>query len=137
MSSTANTVASPDTATLPGMTKSGHTSAIRAKKVIGTSVKNSSGEKIGTIEDIVLDKLSNRIMFAVCGFGGFLGIGEKYHPVPWRLLKYDQGEEAYVVNFTEAQLKAGPADTISELTRDDGSIYRDRAYDYYKAPKDW
>jgi hypothetical protein len=61
-------------------TASGHTSAIRAKKVIGTTVKNSAGEKIGQVEDIVLDKTSNKIIFAVVGFGGFLGMNEKFHP---------------------------------------------------------
>ena len=58
-------------------TLSGHTSAIRAKKVIGTNVKDTSGATIGKVEDIVLDKLSNNIMYAIVGFGGFLGIGEK------------------------------------------------------------
>jgi len=52
-------------------TASGHTSAIRAKKVIGTTVKNTAGEKIGQVEDIVLDKTSNSIVFAVVGFGGY------------------------------------------------------------------
>ena len=64
-------------------TASGHTSAIRAKKIIGTSVKDPAGKKLGEIEDIVLDKQSNNIMFAVVSFGGFLGMAEKYHPLPW------------------------------------------------------
>ena len=55
-------------------TTAGHTSAIRAKKVIGTSVKDMSGEKIGTVEDLVLDKSNNTILFAVVGFGGVLKI---------------------------------------------------------------
>jgi sporulation protein YlmC with PRC-barrel domain len=78
-------------------TLSGHTSAIRAKKVIGTSVKDASGATIGKVEDIVLDKLSNNIMYAIVGFGGFLGIGEKYHPLPWSVLDYDPDENGYVV----------------------------------------
>ncbi len=65
-------------------TASGHTSAIRAKKVIGTNVKDSSGNKIGSIEDIVLDKESNTIMFAVVGFGGFLGMAENTIRFPGR-----------------------------------------------------
>jgi sporulation protein YlmC with PRC-barrel domain len=121
----------------PGTTRSGHTSAIRAKKVIGTTVRNAAGEKIGTIEDIVLDKLSNNIMFTVCGFGGFLGMGEKYHPIPWGLLNYDDAQDAYAVNVTTEQLRAAPADTIEELMKGNASEYRDRAYSYYKAPKYW
>jgi sporulation protein YlmC with PRC-barrel domain len=118
-------------------TASGHTSAIRAKKVIGTTVKDTTGKKIGEIEDVILDKMSNNIMFAVVGFGGFLGMSEKYHPIPWSALDYDEGENAYVVSYSKEQLKAAPAGSIDELTRDDGMTIRNKTYDYYKAPRYW
>jgi sporulation protein YlmC with PRC-barrel domain len=118
-------------------TTSGHTTAIRAKKVLGTKVTDPSGRKIGEIEDVVLDKQSNNILFAVVGFGGFLGVAEKYHPIPWSTLDYDEARGAYTVNFTKEQLQAAPAGSIEELTRDDGLQYRDRAYDYYKAERYW
>jgi sporulation protein YlmC with PRC-barrel domain len=118
-------------------TVSGHTSAIRAKKVLGTNVKDPSGQKIGQIEDVVLDKLSNNIMFAVVGFGGFLGMAEKYHPIPWSALDFDPSENSYVVNYTKEQLQAAPAGSIEELTSGDGLAFRDRVYDYYKAPRYW
>ena len=118
-------------------TPSGHSTAIRAKKVLGTAVKNRSGAKVGKIEDIVLDKLSNNVMFAVVGFGGLLGAGEKYHPLPWAALDYDENEDAYVVPYDEDELKSAPCDTISELTKNDGLGYRDRVYDYYKAERYW
>jgi sporulation protein YlmC with PRC-barrel domain len=118
-------------------TASGHTSAIRAKKVSGTKVVDGSGDKIGEVEDIVLDKLSNNIMFAIVSFGGFLGIAEKYHPVPWSSLKYDKSQDSYVVNFTREQLEAAPAASLEELTRGDGQAFRNKAYDYYKAPRYW
>ena len=118
-------------------TVSGHTSAIRAKKVIGTNVKDTSGKKIGEIEDVVLDKQSNNIMFAVVGFGGFLGMAEKYHPIPWSSLDYQPAENSYVVNYTKEQLQAAPAGSIDELTKGDGVQFRDKAYDYYKADRYW
>ena len=118
-------------------TATGHTAAIRAKKVHGTEVTDRSGRKIGEIEDLVLDKLSNNIMFAVVSFGGFLGIGEKYHPIPWSSLKYDKSSDSYVVDFTKEQLEAAPAATIDELVRNDGQAYRDQAFDYYKVPRYW
>jgi sporulation protein YlmC with PRC-barrel domain len=111
--------------------------AIRAKKVIGTSVKDATGEKIGRIEDIVLDKLSNNIVFAIVGFGGFLGMGEKYHPIPWSALKYDEREGSYVVDFSREMLEAAPADSIDALVAGNAVSYRDRAYDYYHAPRYW
>lgn len=118
-------------------TSTGHTSAIRAKKVIGTSVKDTSGEKIGSVEDIILDKQSNSILFAVVGFGGMLGMGEKYHPLPWSVLNYDEDEDAYVVPYTKDELKAAPADTIEELTKNDGTAYRDQSFSFYKVDQYW
>jgi sporulation protein YlmC with PRC-barrel domain len=113
-------------------TKSGHTTAIRARKVIGTPVLNTKGEKVGEIEDLVLDKTSDRIMFAVVGLGGVLGIGEKFHPLPWSALHYDEGEDSYVIPYTRDQLMAAPADTLAELTRGDGvAAFRNRAIQYY------
>ena len=118
-------------------TATGHTSAIRAKTVLGTSVRDPSGNKIGVVEDVILDKRSNSILFAVVSFGGFLGMGEKYHPIPWSGLDYDEQEGAYVVNYTKEQLKAAPAGSIDELTRDDGMQFRNRTDDYYKVPRYW
>lgn len=118
-------------------TASGHTSAIRAKRVIGTRVNDATGKKIGEVEDIVLDKKSNDIMFTVVSFGGFLGIGEKYHPLPWSTLDYDKEEGGYVINLTREQLQAAPAYSIDDLTKGDGSQFREQVYDYYKTPRYW
>jgi sporulation protein YlmC with PRC-barrel domain len=118
-------------------TASGHTSAIRAKKVLGTAIKDHSGNKIGEVEDVMLDKTSNSILFAVVSFGGFLGMAEKYHPIPWSSLDSDEDEDAYVVNYTKEQLEAASVASIDELTRDDGMRLRERTYAYYKAPRYW
>ena len=118
-------------------TATGHTSAIRASKVIGANVYNVAGEKIGKVEDVVLDKQNNNIMFAIVGFGGFLGMNEKFHPLPWSTLDYQKGKEGYVVNVSKDQLKAAPADGIDELTLMEGDGLRDQIYDYYKAPRYW
>src|SRR4051812_50203858 len=118
-------------------TAAGHTSAISARKVLGTNVYDTNGNKIGAIEDVVLDKLSNNIMFAIVSFGGFLGMAEKFHPMPWSTLDYDPEAGGYVVTATKEQLQAAPFDSISALTKDDGMAYRDRAYTYYKAEPYW
>jgi len=73
----------------------------------------------------------------VRGMGGVLGVGEKFTPVPWSTLNYDKDEGSYVVNLSREQLKSAPADSIEELTKDDGMGYRDRAYAYYKAKPYW
>ena len=76
-------------------------------------------------------------MFAVVSFGGFLGMAEKYHPLPWASLDYDENNNGYIVDFTEEQLRSAPAGSIDELTRHDGSSYRDRSFDYYQTPRYW
>ncbi|CAM5496308.1 hypothetical protein MAUB1S_08307 [Mycolicibacterium aubagnense] len=118
-------------------TVTGHTEAIPASRVIGTNVYNTAGEHIGDIEDVMLEKTSNGIMFAVIGFGGFLGIGEKYHAIPWAALDYDKGRKGYVVPYDKEQLRAAPAYSINELTEDDGLKARDASYSYYKADPYW
>ena len=105
-------------------TPSGHTRAISATRVKGTTIYSSTGESIGHVEDVILDKMSDRIMFAVLGFGGFLGIGEKFHAVPWSLLDYDKERGGYVVPLGKDALKAAPVYDFDELLKDDGAIGR-------------
>lgn len=118
-------------------TATGHTEAIQASRVIGTDVYNTEGKHIGTIEDVMLDKTTNSIMFAVIGFGGFLGIGEKYHAIPWSSLDYEKNRGGYVVPFSKEQLQAAPVHDISDLTKGDGRSVRDASYAYYKVPPYW
>jgi sporulation protein YlmC with PRC-barrel domain len=121
-------------------TASGHTSAILASRVKGTSVFNKSGDKIGHVEDIVLDKESDRIMFAALGFGGVLGMGEKFYPVPWSVLDYSKERGGYVVPLSSDQMEAAPAYQLADLTKHDGLGFDDirgRSYEYYKVERDW
>ena len=118
-------------------THTGHTNAIAASRVIGTDVYNNTGQKIGVIEDVMLEKMSNGIMFAVIGFGGFLGVGEKFHAIPWSTLDYDEDKGGYVVPFTKEQLEAAPAYSINDLTTGDGTAARDASYEYYKVDPYW
>jgi len=117
-------------------TASGHTSAILASKVQGTSVYNTAGEKIGHVEDVVLDKQSDQIMFAALGFGGVLGVGEKYYPVPWSMLDYDDDKGGYIVPINSDTLKKAPAYRLEDLTRSDGSVgdIQKASYSYYNVP---
>lgn len=118
-------------------TATGHTDAIRASRVIGTEVYNPAGDHIGEIKDVMLEKTSNGIMFAVVGFGGFLGMGEKYHAIPWAALDYDEIRGGYVVPYSKDELKAAPSYSVDELTENDGMKARDASYDYYKVDPYW
>src|SRR6266566_5243535 len=58
---------------------------IGSDKVEGTTVCRPDGERVGQIERIMIDKLSGQVAYAFMSFGGFLGIGEDYYPLPWSL----------------------------------------------------
>jgi hypothetical protein len=109
---------------------------IAAEKVEGTNVYNMTGDKLGTIDNIMIDKVSGKAIYAVMSFGGFLGMGEKNHPLPWATLKYDTDKGGYLVNLDKKQLEGAPTfDRSSEFkwTPDYG-----RSVDtYYKAPSYW
>lgn len=89
---------------------------IAASKVDGTAVYDPKGGKIGSIHDVMLDKISGKADYAVMSFGGFLGIGEKYHPLPWGQLRYDTSLEGYVINLDRAQLEGAPIYNDDELS---------------------
>lgn len=90
------------------MTASTKGNLIAAERVNGTSVYNTKGEKLGHVEDIMIDKVSGQAIYAVMSFGGFLGMGTKQHPLPWSTLKYDTGQDGYVINLDKKVLEAAP-----------------------------
>lgn len=71
------------------------------------------------------------------GFGGFLGMAEKYHPIPWSALDYEKDAGGYVVPYSKEQLEVAPNDTLEELSENDGYGARDAAYAYYKFDRYW
>ena len=112
-------------------------SLIGSDKVEGTDVYRSNGDKIGSIERIMIDKLSGKVAYAVMSFGGFLGIGNDYYPIPWSLLTYNERLGGYEVNISEQQLKGAP-----KFRKDESWEYEDRGresalYSYYGATPYW
>jgi len=101
---------------------------ISARKVDGTSVYNANGDSLGSIHDIMINKRTGQVAYAVMSF---VGIGEKYHPLPWSMLRYDESQGGYRVNLSEDKLRKGPAYSQTEL--DDFVVggYGRRVQDYY------
>lgn len=103
---------------------------IAADKVQGTPVYDREGEKLGSVKDIYLDKRSGHAEFASLAFGGVLGVGEKYHPLPWRALQYDTDLKGFVVDVDRQTLEAGPAFATDELQGEDYG-WNQEVQDYY------
>ena len=83
-------------------------SVISSDKVEGTAVYNSAGEKLGSIDDLMIDKISGQVRYAALEFGGFLGMGTDRYPVPWKLLKYSEQYGGYVVPLNKEALERAP-----------------------------
>lgn len=83
-------------------------SLIASDKVEETAVYGPDGDKIGSIENMMIDKLSGKVAYAVLTFGGFLGMGNDYYPLPWASLKYDENLGGYLVNITRDLLETAP-----------------------------
>ena len=81
---------------------------IGSDKVEGTAVYGADGERIGSIERVMLDKLSGQISYAVLAFGGFLGIGHDHYPLSWNTLKYNTELGGYQIGITEDELTGAP-----------------------------
>jgi sporulation protein YlmC with PRC-barrel domain len=104
---------------------------ISAGKVKGTAVYNAVGDDLGTIHDVMIDKSSGRVAYAVMSFGGFLGIGEKYHPLPWNVLTYDEDKGGYNIDLSAEQLRAAPSYSSDELRRFGDRMENERVLTYY------
>ena len=107
---------------------------IASDKVEGTAVYNRQGERMGTVKDFMVNKRSGQVAYAVMSFGGFLGIGESFHPLPWKVLAYDTGKGGYVVDLTRQQLEGAPAYTSSDLPDWSTPDYGRRVSGYYGMP---
>jgi PRC-barrel domain protein len=109
-------------------------SLIGSDKVEGTAIYGPNDRKIGTVQRVMIDKISGKVAYAVVSFGGFLGMGEDYYPMPWSKLNYDTSLGGYRVDITEDQLKGAP-----KFNRNTDWDWSDRSrdrtvHDYYETP---
>src|SRR5947209_10139498 len=87
---------------------------IASDRVEGTPVRRADGEKIGTVQRLMIDKVSGSVAYAVLSFGGFLGMGQKHAPVPWARLKYEPTLGAYQLELSNEELSGAPSSAANE-----------------------
>jgi hypothetical protein len=97
---------------------------IASDRVQGTSVCRSTGEEIGVIRRVMIDKISGEVAYAVMAFGGFFGSAQKHLPIPWKLLRYSQKLGAYEVELPEGELRKA-----SSRSQEEGFDWGDRPVD--------
>jgi PRC-barrel domain len=110
---------------------------IAADKVQGTDVFNNGGDRLGSVHDLMIDKQTGQVAYAIMSFGGFLGIGNSYHPLPWSLLRYNQNLGGYVVELNESLLKSAPSYPVGTEPAWGDPEYESKLHDYYGVGPYW
>lgn len=103
---------------------------ISSDKVEGTRVYSYDGDRLGTVENFMVDKRSGRVEYAVLSFGGAFGVGDRHYPLPWRMLTYDDRMGGYVVDLTPRDLERAPSHAAGDRPRFDTGYGAD-VRDYY------
>lgn len=81
---------------------------MRASKLIGMNVENAQGESLGEIKDLIVDVANERVYYAILGFGGALGLGEKLFAYPVGTFSPSANREHLVLNVEREKLKGAP-----------------------------
>jgi hypothetical protein len=108
-------------------------SLIASDKVEGTKVRRPNGETLGEIMRVMIDKRTGQVAYAVMSFGGFLGIGSDFYPLPWDQLTYNPKLDAYELDITEEQLRKAPK-FAKGAAPDWSAAEGKRIRDYYNLP---
>jgi hypothetical protein len=103
---------------------------IASDKVEGTAVYNRQNERLGSVYNFMVDKRSGQVAYAVLSFGGFLGIGDSYYPLPWKALSYDTKMGGYVVDLDKDRLQGAPSYAAEAADWNDPAYGR-RIDEYY------
>lgn len=110
---------------------------IAADKVEGTTVYNRTGDKLGSVDNVMIDKINGKIAYAVMSFGGFLGMGKDHYPLPWSVLNYDPGMGGYVVDLDPSLLKSAPGYEQDDTIDWSDEAWNRRLHDHYGVPPYW
>lgn len=110
---------------------------ISAGSVSGSDVYDHAGNRLGSVRDVMIDKESGRIAYAILSFGGLLGFGDRRHPLPWSSLRYDRTLAGYVVDLDRDRLQGAPSYAEDEPIAWNDARWGERLHEYYKAEPYW
>lgn len=110
---------------------------ISAEKVDGTAVYGADKSKIGNVKSVMIGKRDGQVHHAVLSIGGFLGMGEKYHSIPWNKLAYDTDLGGYKLDATEEQLKGAPTFEGNQPERAYDREFQTQSYGHYNESPIW
>lgn len=98
---------------------------LSSSTIVGDDVRNTQGEDLGTIKDLMIDLHNGCIEYAVLQFGGFMGIGSKYFAIPWRQFTPDPDNKCFILNKEKDFLKKAPGFDKDHWPGTNSDYYRD------------
>jgi len=111
---------------------------VKGSTFIGADVENPQGQNLGDIKDIVIDRASGRIAYAVVSFGGFLGMGEKLFAVPWGAFAQPRADkDKFVLDVDKERLKNAPGFDQNNWPQMASREWVTSLYSYYNVPPYW
>ena len=81
---------------------------LAASTLAGDSVRNSAGDDLGKVDEIMIDIPSGKVAYAVLSFGGVLRMGNKLFAVPWSALTVDEDEKCFILDVDKQTLESAP-----------------------------
>ncbi|MEX0677403.1 MAG: PRC-barrel domain-containing protein [Pirellulales bacterium] len=108
--------------------------AFRASALTRLNVRNMQGEKLGTVNDLVVDVRTGKVAYAALSVGGLLSVGNKMFAVPFGELKFDHGmdEMFFVLNLSKEKLEAAPGFDQSDWPNFADPHWSERIDKYYR-----
>jgi sporulation protein YlmC with PRC-barrel domain len=111
---------------------------VSASKIIGETVVNRQSEKVGKIDELVIDAKKNSVLYAVLSFGGFMGMGNKLFAMPWEAFEFSTTENKLILNVDKEKLKAAPGFEKGDKWPDfKDKLWGESIYNYYNYTPPW
>ena len=102
-------------------------SLVPSDRVEGTPVYGRNDEKLGSIERLMLDKMSGTVAYAVVKSGGLLAAIHHY-PLAWDKLRYNPQRRSYDTDLTLDELRSGPCELDDTFDWGDRSLAETRPH---------
>ena len=100
-------------------------------------VRNSLGEDLGHIEELMIDLEHQRIAYAVLSFGGFLGIGNKLFAVPLDAFSIDTEKHELILDIEREKLESAPGFDKDDWPSTSDRLWTSKVYEYYGTAPYW
>ena len=114
-----------------------HPEVLSAGTLIGDNVRNSNGEDLGKLEEIMFDLEEGKVAYAVLSFGGFLGVGDKLFAIPWEALSVDTENEEIVLDVQKDVLQNAPGFDKDKWPETTDREWLVEVYSYYGYDPYW